>query len=63
MNMLFVRFNADGTVASTTTRVNGKKVELEIWEGYEFYQVLLALGVHPIETNWSDGGKMHMILY
>lgn len=65
MNMVYIHFNADGTIRLACLRVNGEKVKgMDQWEVWDFYQFLLALGRKPIEITYpGDGTTIHMITY
>lgn len=63
MNTLFLHFNHNGTIRTGAIRVNGKKVpDMEIWEIWEMYQLLVTLGAHVIELS-DPHGYCHMITY
>jgi len=64
MKTLFIHFNNDGTIKSGNIRVNGKKVpDMALWEVFEFYQILIALGYSPLEMDSPEDGYIHIISY
>ena len=64
MNALFLHFNEDGTIRAASVRINGAKVpDIEIWEVFELYNTLCAMGYRPIKMTYRDGTPVHMINY
>ena len=64
MNALFVYFDSEGNPIKATLRVNDRKVpDTDLWELWDFYQLLLAMGAHPIRLTAMDGNPLHMVTY
>lgn len=64
MNVLFMYFTADGNPDHAALRIDGKKVsDTDLWELWDMYELLMALGAHPIKTTTPTGYILHMIQY
>lgn len=64
MNTLFVYFDSEGNPIKASLRVNNQKVQdTDLWELWDFYQLLLAMGAQPIRMTAMDGNPLHVVTY
>lgn len=64
MNLLFMYFTADGNPDHAALRIDGKKVpDTDLWELWDMYELLMALGARPIKSTTPTGYILHMIQY
>lgn len=64
MNVLFMYFTAEGNPDHAALRINGKKLpDADLWELWDLYELLTALGARPIVTDTPNGYTLHMIQY